>query len=841
MKKFIAITLGVLFIGIVSLGINVQTTAAQSLPLVGEEYGRPINGVGPQNQAPGPGSYQAQSPGGVLGIYDPQSGIFYPSPDPGNPNGNFGTVFPTAPPSIAPIQATNTPTPAPQVIFGAVFEDTNKNCVKDPGEKLLDNWRIHRGWASQVDAEGNAVPSACWIDAGTTATISDDTNYRMQFNRSSDFPPCASSGSQFTVNATDPEEGVAWQPSSSSCGIHGYAGDMPGTWLNASVKNFMPAENPYRVDFPMLKQQQAACGTACTSTADCSNAANGCTQCRPNPNGQGSSCQEPPTTACNSTCVRTEDCAGGAARAGCSACVTGANGVKTCQQPPSCGTTCTQASDCAGARNGCTACVPNSNGSGSSCQQPPTCGAACDRNNSSACAGVRTSSGGDCSTCRANAAGDDVCQPPPVTVTQPPTCGSACDRTNTSACAGVRTSAGGDCSACLPNAGGSYVCQPPVACGTTCTQASDCAGARNGCTACVPNQNDQGSSCQQPPSCGTTCTQASDCAGARNGCTACVPDADGSGSSCQTPPSCGSACARDDQCTGARNSSGTACSDCRPNSTGQQVCQPVVACNSSCTRDSDCDAGDAKAQGCTTCLPGSNGQLTCQKNIACNSACTRDSDCNAGDAKAAGCTSCIANKCQTFNEDMCKCDGITFTQIASGQEVTVTNFEKVEGPNIMKAKVQDMTFFFTEGRGANAPVIAKSQPIKATIISQTADKVRYQAQWKVKVPENVKPGVDYQIFAQVKCVKQSEMAMASSNRAVLAETTSNQGFFSRIGSFFSRIFGGNDNTTTVQSTGPTVTSAPTTNPNRESLQLRSFNPNVSASASCRFVNFNFTQ
>jgi hypothetical protein len=190
---------------------------------------------------------------------------------------------------------------------------------------------------------------------------------------------------------------------------------------------------------------------------------------------------------------------------------------------------------------------------------------------------------------------------------------------------------------------------------------------------------------------------------------------------------------------------------------------------------------------------------------------------------------------------MCKCDGITFTQIASGQEVTVTNFEKVEGPNIMKAKVQDMTFFFTEGRGANAPIIARSQPIKATVVSQTADKVRYQAQWKVKVPENVKPGVDYQIFAQVKCVKQSEMASASTNRAVLAETTTNQGFFGRIGSFFSRIFGGdNDNTTTVQSVNQT-TATPTTNPNRESLQLRSFNPNVDASASCRFVKFNFKQ
>lgn len=838
MKKLIFIIASILFLSFLGLGVNTQVALAQ--PVEGLETvpnsGNPIGGVGPANQAPGPGSYQAQTPGGVVGIYDPATDIFYPSPEPGDPNGNFGIVYPTAPPTGAPAQAATSTPASEKVVYGAVFEDTNKNCVLDAGERMLDNWGIHRGWSAQVDENGNSVPGACWTSGGTTATINADTNYSMTFNPNN--APACNGGNlpiPFEVNASDPEGG--WQPSSFQCNVQGYVTN-PLTWFHTVRSLTGPQDGRVRVDFPMLKPQPIACGTACTSAQDCTNAQNNCTQCRPNANGSGSSCQEPPTISCNSACNLDSDCAG--SRQGCTKCITGSNGQKTCQQPPSCGTTCTQASDCTGARNGCTACVPDSDGSGSSCQQPPSCGAACDRDNSSACAGVRTSSGADCSTCRANAAGNDVCQPPPVTVTQPPACGSACDRTNTSACAGVRTSAGGDCSACLPNAGGSYVCQPPVACNSACNLDSDCAGARNGCTACVEGE-DGDKTCQVPPSCGTTCTQASDCAGARNGCTACIPNTNGQGSSCQTPPSCGAACNINNSasCANVKTSTGADCSNCRPNAGGQNICQPPIACNSACTRDSDCNAGDARAQGCTSCLPGSNGQLTCQKNIACNSACTKDSDCNAGDALKNGCTSCIANKCQTFNEDMCDCDGITFTQIASGQEVTVTNFEKVEGPNIMKAKVQDMTFLLTEGLGTNAPILARSQPIKPTIVSQTAQKVRYQAQWKVKIPENVKPGVDYQIFAQVKCVKQSELVMTS-NRAVLAETTSNQGFFGSIGSFFSRLFGLNS-TTTIQSTAPTATATPTTNPNRESLQLRSFNPNVDASASCRYVKFNFKQ
>jgi hypothetical protein len=72
----------------------------------------------------------------------------------------------------------------------------------------------------------------------------------------------------------------------------------------------------------------------------------------------------------------------------------------------------------------------------------------------------------------------------------------------------------------------------------------------------------------------------------------------------------------------------------------------------------------------------------------------------------------------------------------------------------------------------------------------------------------------------------------------LGTTTSKPGFFSRIGTFFGKIFGGD---TTVQSTeSPTETA--TTTPSQtgqEQLQINTFNPNVAVEKSCRFINFKF--
>jgi hypothetical protein len=104
-----------------------------------------------------------------------------------------------------------------------------------------------------------------------------------------------------------------------------------------------------------------ACNQPCGTNFDCEGALNGCTQCRPNPEGQ-TVCQPPPP-ACDAACASDRDCFGGLN--GCTACVAG-----QCRVPPACGVSCSRDDQCAGAvKDGCSVCAPGANGV-KVCQEP---------------------------------------------------------------------------------------------------------------------------------------------------------------------------------------------------------------------------------------------------------------------------------------------------------------------------------------------------------------------------------------------------------------------------------------------------------------------------------------
>jgi hypothetical protein len=144
--------------------------------------------------------------------------------------------------------------------------------------------------------------------------------------------------------------------------------------------------------------------------------------------------------------------------------------------PPACNTSCSNSSECALNPEGCTTCLPNSNGSGNTCQPPPpVCGASCTQ----------------ASDCALNPNG---------------------------------------CTACIPNGTGTgSVCATPPACGTGCTRDDQCAGTvKDGCTVCLPNSTGTGSVCSKPPACGVSCERDDQCAGAvKDGCSVCAPGANG--------------------------------------------------------------------------------------------------------------------------------------------------------------------------------------------------------------------------------------------------------------------------------------------------------------------------
>ncbi len=194
-----------------------------------------------------------------------------------------------------------------------------------------------------------------------------------------------------------------------------------------------------------------------------------------------------------------------------------------------------------------------------------------------------------------------------------------------------------------------------------------------------------------------------------------------------------------------------------------------------------------------------------------------------------------------FSEAMCKCDGMTVSQIISGQQAVFTANAKVEGSDISKAQVKSMTFALYEGNNiSSTKVIEKSDPIAPTITSQTASKVQYQSQWSFTIPDTVKKGVDYRAQAQIKCERKTTAQLLPFTATVMGASTEQRGLFEIILNFFASIF----STDTGDSTGTTPTSTPVAQDDLASiaesnLQLDSFSPAQVTQRSCNLIKFRF--
>jgi hypothetical protein len=117
----------------------------------------------------------------------------------------------------------------------------------------------------------------------------------------------------------------------------------------------------------------AACGTSCTTPADCQSAKDGCTTCtagvcKPPP---------PPPPVCGASCTTPADCQ--SAKDGCTTCIAG-----VCKAPPACGVSCTTPADCQSAKDGCTTCDLTIN---KCVTPPPVCGSTCTK--TADCAGAK--------------------------------------------------------------------------------------------------------------------------------------------------------------------------------------------------------------------------------------------------------------------------------------------------------------------------------------------------------------------------------------------------------------------------------------------------------------------
>lgn len=193
-----------------------------------------------------------------------------------------------------------------------------------------------------------------------------------------------------------------------------------------------------------------------------------------------------------------------------------------------------------------------------------------------------------------------------------------------------------------------------------------------------------------------------------------------------------------------------------------------------------------------------------------------------------------------FNPDSCKCDGIEYSNLAGGQNASITSYGKVEGADIPRSQITNQTFYLYEGAETTATRLLTSSPIPATIVAQDGGKVRYKSVWQFTMP-TLKNGLTYRIQSKINCQPKT-VAMTSSN--VLGTTTSTS-FFGNILNFLTNLFGGQNNSQiapTPTQTQPVIIETQNTNTNvqnatQDQIQLGTFQPTQVYQKTCTFIKF----
>lgn len=367
-------------------------------------------------------------------------------------------------------------------------------------------------------------------------------------------------------------------------------------------------------------------------------------------------------------------------------------------------------------------------------------------------------------------------------------------------------------------------CKPPPACNEVCVSKDECAGNKdtNGCTECKPDGTGK-NTCQPPPACNANCTTQQDCAGNLQGCVECRPDPSGQ-MTCQPPPlACNAACSTDKDCFGNKQG----CTLCL-----EGVCQPPASCNTACTSDRACLTAK---DGCTQCVSG-----TCRVPPACGTACTTKADCSGA---RDNCSECLEGTCTDFNANMCKCDGMVADIQYPSNAFNFEAFGKVEGADVAKAEIADVTFRLTKDN----QVIAKSSPITPTVVESSANKLRVKAAWSTPPPPVSKDSI-YRVFADVRC-KPKRITSVSDASMEQARPFAQKDYVPKAPIGLSWIMNLLDKITNTQSwagrslVGNVMAQFASPSPNADSnLQLKTLNfVKLLDTDNCRFVMFKFDE
>ncbi|OGH16684.1 MAG: hypothetical protein A2869_03515 [Candidatus Levybacteria bacterium RIFCSPHIGHO2_01_FULL_40_58] len=244
---------------------------------------------------------------------------------------------------------------------------------------------------------------------------------------------------------------------------------------------------------------------------------------------------------------------------------------------------------------------------------------------------------------------------------------------------------------------------------------------------------------------------------------------------------------------------------------------------------------------------------------ACGVTCTRDADCTGSQYSSSNqCAVCdlTTNTCKPpptptptstptptpipFNPAACKCDGIEYSDLFSGQQTTITSFGKVEGDDIGKAQIVDQRFFLAEGAETTATIIGRSDLIPSSIVENTGSKVRYVSKWTFTMPQ-LKQSATYRIWSQINCQPklQAFAPPQQPKKGVLqAVAEAPKSFIDRMIDFLNRLFG--VETQKPQETAEIDSSDLAPSPTgKRSLQIGTIYPVEVYQKTCSFIKFRF--
>jgi hypothetical protein len=195
-----------------------------------------------------------------------------------------------------------------------------------------------------------------------------------------------------------------------------------------------------------------------------------------------------------------------------------------------------------------------------------------------------------------------------------------------------------------------------------------------------------------------------------------------------------------------------------------------------------------------------------------------------------------------FSEAMCKCDGMTASQIIPGQPAIFTATSKVTGSDVTKAEVKQIEFLLAAGNDpTNRQRIAGPERVNTTA-SGTSTEMKYTAQWTVNIPAQVQKNVEYQARATIKCTRKTTAQAYPYTAMVLGETESKEGLFFVIADFFKNLFNRSDSQTSNESDQdkqPTAQEDFASIAEQNNIQLGSFAPAQIIENKCPVIKFKF--